>query len=350
MSQDNPQLEAPDDPANEQPLVAHLIELRNRLMKSVIAIIVVFACLSPFMKQIFDFLSQPLMVALPQGAKLLATGVVAPFFVPLKVTLFVAFLIALPVVLYQAWAYIAPALYRSEKRLAFPILISSIVMFAIGMAYCYFIVFRMVFQFIAGFSPDSVNFAPDIDSYFSFVLTMFLAFGMTFEVPIIVVVLNRVGIATYSKLTKARPYVIVGAFVLAAIFTPPDALSQILLALPLVILYQVGIWCVKIAGVSDEEVEELKEKRKKKWPKAFNLCAYQKHERRLTSVKRRFFITQDPDMSTPSIVDGGTSASFSKEPRGRLVGRIRLVSTRPERSIFTSTGVPGLSLAMICSS
>ena len=255
MSQDNPQLEAPDDPANEQPLVAHLIELRNRLMKSVIAIIVVFACLSPFMKQIFDFLSQPLMVALPQGAKLLATGVVAPFFVPL------------PVVLYQAWAYIAPALYRSEKRLAFPILISSIVMFAIGMAYCYFIVFRMVFQFIAGFSPDSVNFAPDIDSYFSFVLTMFLAFGMTFEVPIIVVVLNRVGIATYSKLTKARPYVIVGAFVLAAIFTPPDALSQILLALPLVILYQVGIWCVKIAGVSDEEVEELKEKKKEEMAK-----------------------------------------------------------------------------------
>ena len=267
MSQDNPQLEAPDDPANEQPLVAHLIELRNRLMKSVIAIIVVFACLSPFMKQIFDFLSQPLMVALPQGAKLLATGVVAPFFVPLKVTLFVAFLIALPVVLYQAWAYIAPALYRSEKRLAFPILISSIVMFAIGMAYCYFIVFRMVFQFIAGFSPDSVNFAPDIDSYFSFVLTMFLAFGMTFEVPIIVVVLKRVGIATYSKLTKARPYVIVGAFVLAAIFTPPDALSQILLALPLVILYQVGIWCVKIAGVSDEEVEELKEKKKEEMAK-----------------------------------------------------------------------------------
>ena len=257
MSQDNPQLEAPDDPANEQPLVAHLIELRNRLMKSVIAIIVVFACLSPFMKQIFDFLSQPLMVALPQGAKLLATGVVAPFFVPLKVTLFVAFLIALPVVLYQAWAYIAPALYRSEKRLAFPILISSIVMFAIGMAYCYFIVFRMVFQFIAGFTPD----------YFSFVLTMFLAFGMTFEVPIIVVVLNRVGIATYSKLTKARPYVIVGAFVLAAIFTPPDALSQILLALPLVILYQVGIWCVKIAGVSDEEVEELKEKKKEEMAK-----------------------------------------------------------------------------------
>ena len=261
MTDQKPVLEAPDDPAHEQPLVAHLIELRNRLMKSVIAIVVVFACLSPFMKQIFDYLSQPLMVALPQGAKLLATGVVAPFFVPLKVTLFLAFLIALPIVLYQIWAYVAPALYRSEKRLALPVLISSIVMFAVGMAYCYFIVFRMVFQFIAGFSPDSVNFAPDIDSYFSFVLTMFLAFGLTFEVPIFVVVLNRVGFASCTKLKKARSYVIVGAFVIAAIFTPPDALSQILLALPLVVLYQVGIWCVQAFGKTDDEVEEMKEKK-----------------------------------------------------------------------------------------
>ena len=195
MAENNKLLEAPDDPANEQPLVSHLIELRNRTVKASIAVLVIFACLSPFMKQIFDFLSQPLMVALPQGVKLLATGVVAPFMVPLKVTLFVAFLIALPYVLYQLWAYVAPALYRREKRLALPILVSSIVMFAVGMAYCYFIVFRMVFQFIAGFSPDSVNFAPDIDSYFSFVLTMFVAFGLTFEVPIVVMVLNHVGLA-----------------------------------------------------------------------------------------------------------------------------------------------------------
>lgn len=261
MAENNKLLEAPDDPANEQPLVSHLIELRNRTVKASIAVLVIFACLSPFMKQIFDYLSQPLMVALPQGAKLLATGVVAPFFVPLKVTLFLAFLIALPIVLYQIWAYVAPALYRSEKRLALPVLISSIVMFAVGMAYCYFIVFRMVFQFIAGVSPDSVNFAPDIDSYFSFVLTMFLAFGLTFEVPIFVVVLNRVGFASCTKLKKARPYVIVGAFVIAAIFTPPDALSQILLALPLVVLYQVGIWCVQAFGKTDDEVEEMKEKK-----------------------------------------------------------------------------------------
>ncbi len=254
------QLEAPDDPANEQPLVSHLVELRNRMVKSAIAIVVVFVALSPFMKQIFDFLSKPLMIALPQGVKLLATGVVAPFMVPLKVTLFVAFLIALPVVLYQAWAYIAPALYRREKRLALPILLSSIVMFALGMAYCYFIVFRMVFQFIAGFSPESVNFAPDIDAYFSFVLTMFLAFGLTFEVPIVVMVLNRVGFATYDKLVKVRPYVIVGAFVLAAIFTPPDVLSQTLLALPLVLLFQVGIWLVKYFGKSQEQIDEMKAK------------------------------------------------------------------------------------------
>ena len=260
MAQEPQRLEGPEDPANEQPLVSHLIELRNRTVRAALAVLIIFACLSPFMKQIFDFLSQPLMVALPQGVKLLATGVVAPFFVPLKVTLFVAFLIALPVVLYQCWAYIAPALYRREKRLALPIIVSSILMFALGMTYCYFIVFRVVFQFIAGFSPESVNFAPDIDAYFSFVLTMFLAFGVTFEVPIIVVVLNRVGFASHEKLVKARPYVIVGAFVLAAIFTPPDALSQILLAVPLVLLFQLGIVLVKYFGRSSEEIEEAKAK------------------------------------------------------------------------------------------
>ena len=204
------------------------------------------------MKHIFDLLSQTLMAALPQGVKMLSTGVVAPFFVPLKVTLFLAFLIALPFVLYQVWAFVAPGLYKREKRLIFPILTSSIVMFALGMLYCYFIVFRMVFMFIAGFSPESVNFAPDIDAYFSFVITMFVAFGITFEVPIVVMVLNRMGVATYEKLTKVRPYVIVGAFVIAAIVTPPDVMSQCLLALPLVILYQVGIWCVKLFGKKEQ--------------------------------------------------------------------------------------------------
>lgn len=245
-----------DDPANDQPLMAHLIELRERTVKAAISVLIVFVAMSPFMKEIFDWLSKPLMVALPDGAKLLSTGVVAPFMVPLKVTLFCAFVVALPYVLYQFWAYIAPALYKREKRLALPVIVSSVLMFAVGMAYCYFVVFRMVFQFIAGFSPDSVNFAPDIDSYFSFVITMFFAFGLTFEVPIFVMVLNRVGMASAKHLKKIRPYVIVGAFVVAAIFTPPDVLSQLLLALPLVVLYEFGIVLVKVFGRKDDSDED----------------------------------------------------------------------------------------------
>ena len=245
-----------DDPANDQPLMAHLIELRERTVKAAISVLIVFVAMSPFMKEIFDWLSKPLMVALPDGAKLLSTGVVAPFMVPLKVTLFCAFVVALPYVLYQFWAYIAPALYKREKRLALPVIVSSVLMFAVGMAYCYFVVFRMVFRFIAGFSPDSVNFAPDIDSYFSFVITMFFAFGLTFEVPIFVMVLNRVGMASAKRLKKIRPYVIVGAFVVAAIFTPPDVLSQLLLALPLVVLYEFGIVLVKVFGRKDDSNED----------------------------------------------------------------------------------------------
>lgn len=245
-----------DDLANDQPLMAHLIELRERTVKAAISVLIVFVAMSPFMKEIFDWLSKPLMVALPDGAKLLSTGVVAPFMVPLKVTLFCAFVVALPYVLYQFWAYIAPALYKREKRLALPVIVSSVLMFAVGMAYCYFVVFRMVFQFIAGFSPDSVNFAPDIDSYFSFVITMFFAFGLTFEVPIFVMVLNRVGMASAKRLKKIRPYVIVGAFVVAAIFTPPDVLSQLLLALPLVVLYEFGIVLVKVFGRKDDSDED----------------------------------------------------------------------------------------------
>lgn len=245
-----------DDPANDQPMMAHLIELRERTVKAAISVLIVFVAMSPFMKEIFDWLSKPLMVALPDGAKLLSTGVVAPFMVPLKVTLFCAFVVALPYVLYQFWAYIAPALYKREKRLALPVIVSSVLMFAVGMAYCYFVVFRMVFQFIAGFSPDSVNFAPDIDSYFSFVITMFFAFGLTFEVPIFVMVLNRVGMASAKRLKKIRPYVIVGAFVVAAIFTPPDVLSQLLLALPLVVLYEFGIVLVKVFGRKDDSDED----------------------------------------------------------------------------------------------
>jgi sec-independent protein translocase protein TatC len=236
------------EPEQEQSFLSHLIELRQRLVRAALSVLVVFLALTPFMREIFDLLSQPLLVALPAGTKLLATGVVTPFMVPLKVTLFVAFLIALPYVLYQAWAFVAPGLYQHEKKLAGPMIFSAVLMFFLGMAYCYFVVFGFVFKFIAGFAPATVNVAPDIEAYFGFVLGMFLAFGLTFEVPIVVVLLARFGIADAERLRLARPYVIVGAFIVAAIFTPPDVLSQLLLAIPLCLLYELGIFLARFVG------------------------------------------------------------------------------------------------------
>jgi sec-independent protein translocase protein TatC len=240
------------DPGEEQSFLSHLIELRQRLVRSAIAVVVIFLALSPFMRDIFAILSAPLMSVLPQGTKLIATGVITPFMVPLKLTLFVSFLIALPYVLYQAWAFVAPGLYQHEKRLAAPVIASSVAMFVLGMAYCYYVVFGLVFRFIANFAPDSVNVAPDIDAYFSFVLGLFLAFGLTFEVPIVVVLLARFGIADVERLKAARPYVIVGAFIVAAIFTPPDVISQLLLAVPLCLLYEVGIQLARLVGKRPE--------------------------------------------------------------------------------------------------
>ncbi|HEY4038595.1 MAG TPA: twin-arginine translocase subunit TatC [Burkholderiaceae bacterium] len=234
----------------EQGFLSHLVELRQRLVRAAASVLIVFAALSPFMRQIFDFLSKPMMAALPQGTKLLATGVIAPFYVPLKITLFASLLVALPYVLYQVWAFVAPGLYQHEKRLAVPVIMSSVVMFFAGIAYCYFVVFRFVFRFIARFAPETVNVSPDIDAYFSFVLRLFIAFGVTFEVPIAVLLMVRLGITSVAKLRQARPYVIVGAFVAAAIFTPPDVLSQLLLALPLCLLFELGVLLGALFGVS----------------------------------------------------------------------------------------------------
>lgn len=231
----------PDSPDQEQSFLSHLIELRQRIVRAALAVVIVFLALTPFMKHIFELLSEPMMAALPAGTKLLATGVTTPFLVPLKVTLFASFLLALPYVLYQAWAFVAPGLYQHERRLALPVIVSSIAMFALGVAYCYYVVFGFVFRFIAGFAPATVNVAPDIEAYFSFVMGMFLAFGLAFELPIAVVLLVRFGIASVDKLKRARPYVIVGAFIIAAIFTPPDVLSQLLLAVPLCLLYELGV-------------------------------------------------------------------------------------------------------------
>lgn len=237
--------------------ISHLVELRDRLLRSILAIALVFIVLFvyPGSGPIYDFLAAPLMRALPEGAKMIATGVITPFVVPVKITAVTALLIALPYVLYQAWAFVAPGLYTHEKRLVLPLVIASTVLFLLGVAFCYYFVFGKVFTFINSFAPQSITPAPDIEAYFGFVLTMFLAFGVTFEIPVVVVVLARVGIVSLEQLRQARPYVIVGAFVVAAIVTPPDVISQILLAVPMWLLYELGIFVarfvIKPAGASD---------------------------------------------------------------------------------------------------
>ncbi len=229
----------------EQTFVSHLVELRDRLLRAMLAILVVFLALVPWAGQVYDLLAQPMMHALPEGTKMIATGVVTPFFVPMKVTLMVAFVIALPVVLYQAWAFVAPGLYAHEKRIGIPLVVASTLLFLVGMAFCYFFVFGVVFKFINEFAPKSITPAPDIEQYLSFVLTMFLAFGVTFEVPVALIVLVRMGIVSIEKLKEFRPYAIVGAFVIAAVVTPPDVMSQFLLAVPLVVLYELGLFVAR---------------------------------------------------------------------------------------------------------
>jgi sec-independent protein translocase protein TatC len=243
--------------SQQDTFISHLVELRDRLLRALIAIAIVFVglFLYPGSGPLYDFLAAPLMQALPEGAKMIATGVITPFLVPVKVTAFVALFVALPYVLYQAWAFVAPGLYVHEKRLVLPLVIASTVLFLAGVAFCYYFVFGKVFTFINSFAPQSITPAPDIEAYFSFVLTMFLAFGVTFEIPVVVVVLARAGIVTLEQLKQARPYVIVGAFVIAAVVTPPDVLSQILLAVPMWLLYELGLFVarfiVKPAGASD---------------------------------------------------------------------------------------------------
>ena len=244
----------------EQPFVQHLIELRDRLIKAVIAIAVFAIALSlyPGPGPLYDILAAPLVAQLPVGATMIATSVISPFLVPLKILLMAAFLLALPVVLYQMWAFVAPGLYRHEQRLALPLIVSSSLLFIAGMAFCYFVVFKSVFSFIASFAPQSITPAPDIEAYLSFVMTMFLAFGVTFEVPVAVVLLVRMGIVTVVKLKEARGYVVVGAFVIAAVVTPPDVVSQFLLAVPLCVLYEVGILVARgVKPRSEEKVDEV---------------------------------------------------------------------------------------------
>ena len=245
--------------SDQESFISHLVELRQRLVRAVAAVLVFFVALFlyPGSGAIYDWLALPLMNALPEGAKMIATGVITPFMVPMKVTALVAFMIALPYVLYQAWAFVAPGLYEHEKRLGLPLVVGSTVLFALGVAFCYYFVFGKVFAFIHDFAPKSITPAPDIEAYYSFVITMFLAFGITFEIPIVVILLVRMGLVTIDKLKEARPYVIVGAFVVSAVVTPPDVLSQFMLALPMCILYEAGLLMARFVGVRPKENARL---------------------------------------------------------------------------------------------
>lgn len=236
----------PDDElaGTEQPFVSHLIELRDRLIRAVIAIAVCFGVLAlyPGPAALYDLLAAPLVANLPAGSTMIATNVISPFLVPLKITLLAGFFAALPVVLYQVWAFVAPGLYSHEKRLVLPLVVSSTLLFFAGVAFCYFFVFGKVFTFIQSFAPKSITAAPDIEAYLGFVMNMFIAFGAAFEVPVVVVVLARMNIVTVEKLREFRGYFIVIAFIIAAVITPPDIVSQLALAIPMCILYEVGVF------------------------------------------------------------------------------------------------------------
>jgi len=230
---------------SEDTFVSHLVELRDRLLRALIVFALVLLVLIPFAADLYDLLATPMMHALPEGSKMIATGVVTPFLVPIKVAMMLAFIITLPFTLYQAWLFIAPGLYIHEKRLVLPLVVASTLLFVIGIAFCYVFVFNTVFHFINQIAPKSISVAPDIENYLSFVLTMFMAFGLTFETPIVVVMLTRMGVVTLEQLRSARPYFVVIAFVIAAVVTPPDVVSQLLLAVPMCLLFEVGLFAAR---------------------------------------------------------------------------------------------------------
>ena len=244
-----------DSTDQTQPLVEHLLELRRRLVYAAMGVALCFIAIVPFAQQLYAFVAQPLMSVLPENTSMIATDVVAPFFVPIKVAMMAAFLVTLPNTLYQIWAFVAPALYQNEKRLIAPLILSSVTLFFSGMAVCYFLVFPVMFKFFAGVTPLGVSMATDIDKYLSFILTLFLAFGITFEVPVAVILLNRMGVVPLETLQAARPYIIVISFILAAIFTPPDILSQILLAIPMIVLYELGVLVCRMSGKRENHNE-----------------------------------------------------------------------------------------------
>jgi sec-independent protein translocase protein TatC len=232
----------------EQPFVSHLVELRDRLIRAVIAIGIVFGvlCFWPGPAGLYDLLAAPMVAHLPKGATLIATNVISPILVPLKITLMAAFMVALPIVLHQVWAFVAPGLYSHEKKMVLPLVVSSTILFITGVAFCYFLVIPGMSKFIQAFAPSSITAAPDIEQYFGFVLTLFFVFGIAFEVPIAVIVLTRIGVVTIEQLKAWRGYFIVASFIVSAVVTPPDVISQLALAIPMCILYEIGIVAARI--------------------------------------------------------------------------------------------------------
>jgi sec-independent protein translocase protein TatC len=230
----------------EGTLMSHLLELRSRIMKAVVAVVAVFLCLAPFTQRVFEVVSAPLLAVLPEGSEMIATDVASPFMTPFKTTFYVALFLAMPVVLFQIWQFVAPGLYKREKRFAIPLLVSSVVLFYTGMAFAYFVVFRLMFTFFANVVPGGVTMAPDISAYLGFVLNLFLAFGLAFEVPIATVMLIWSGLVSIKTLRSGRRYVFLGAFVVGMVLTPPDVFSQTLLALPMYFLYEGGLIMARI--------------------------------------------------------------------------------------------------------
>jgi len=236
------------------PLVAHLTELRDRLLRAILSILVLFIGLFPFANELYSFVSEPLRKYLPEGSSMIATEVASPFLTPFKLTLVLAIFAAIPVILYQIWAFVAPGLYRNEKRIAFPLLASSVVLFYLGAAFAYFVVFPLVFGFFTSVGPGDVAIMTDINRYLDFVLKLFFAFGLAFEIPIAAVILIWTGVTTADALANKRPYIIVGCFVLGMLLTPPDVISQSLLAIPMWILFELGVFFGRLIRQRENQI------------------------------------------------------------------------------------------------
>lgn len=241
---------------NQQPLISHLVELRDRLLRGIVAVLIIAACLLPFSNDLYHFLAEPLLRHLPESSTMIATEVASPFLTPFKLTLSVAIMLAIPVLLYQLWAFIAPGLYDNERKMVFPLLLASTLLFFLGIVFAYFVVFPLVFGFLTQAAPEGVAVMTDISSYLDFVLKLFFAFGLAFEVPIATLLLIWTGISSIESLTEKRPYIIVGAFVIGMLLTPPDIISQTLLALPVWLLFEGGLLCARFLPAKSSEQDD----------------------------------------------------------------------------------------------